>query len=122
MRYRNRIHNRITQMKQVHERNTIKKHWLNGTCNYLFCCAKAKDRNFDFGRKFVIDSFGTFKTSFIVCLSILSQFRCFSEKIMGDFETLKSPKETKTEHCITHLRLFLFGWNAQIELRRSAFV
>ncbi len=36
----------------------------------LFCRAKAKDRNFDFGRKLAIDIFGTFKTSFIMCISI----------------------------------------------------
>ncbi len=48
-----------------------------------FCRAKAKDRNFDFGRKLVNYIFGTFKTSFIMWISIFSQFRCFSEKIMG---------------------------------------
>ncbi len=50
---------------------------------WLYCHAKAKDCNFNFGWKWVIDIFGTFKTSFIMCISILSQFRCFYEKIMG---------------------------------------
>ncbi len=49
----------------------------------LYCRAKAKDRNFDFWWKLVIDVFGTFKISFIMYISILSQFPCFSEKIMG---------------------------------------
>ncbi len=52
----------------------------------IYCRAKAKDCNFNFGRKLVMYVFGTVKTSFQdikYIQRILSQFRCFSEKIMG---------------------------------------
>ncbi len=70
--------------------------------------AKAKDRNFDFGRKLVIDIFGT-KTTFIIWISILSQFHCFSEKKMGCLNrkglcTL-SPKFPYAFFCICHIKI-----------------
>ncbi len=50
---------------------------------YISAVQRQKTVTSIIGQKWVIDIFGTFKTSFIVCISILSQFSCFSEKIMG---------------------------------------
>ncbi len=78
----------------------------------LHCRAKAKDRNFDFGRNLVIDIFGTFKTSFIMCISILSQFRCFSEKIMGCLNrNFEKPwrNQGRTPYNTSYCSFTLFG-------------
>ncbi len=50
---------------------------------YIYCRAKAKDRNFNFGRKLVMYVFGTVNTSSKDIQRILSQFRCFSQKIIS---------------------------------------
>ncbi len=86
-------------------------------CNYqivldLFCHAKAKYRNFDFCRKLVTDIFGTFKTSFIMYISILSQFSCFSEKIMGRLNrNFKKPRrnQRRTPYDTSYRSFTLFG-------------
>ncbi len=78
----------------------------------LYCRAKAKDRNFDFCRKWVIDIFGTFKTSFIMYICILSQFRCFSEKIMGGLNrNFKKPRRNqgRTPYNTSNGSFTLFG-------------
>ncbi len=76
------------------------------------CRAKANDRNFDFGQKWVIDIFGTFKTSFTMCISILSQFRCFSEKIMGSLNrNFEKPRRNqgRTLYNTSYGSVTLFG-------------
>ncbi len=66
----------------------------------------------NFGRKRVIDIFGTFKTSFIMCISILSQFRCFSEKIMGGLNrNFEKPRgnQGRTPYNTSYGSFALFG-------------
>ncbi len=78
----------------------------------LYCRAKAKDRNFVFCRKGVIDIFGTFKTSFIMYISILSQFSCFSEKIMGRLNrNFEKPRRNqgRTQYNTSKRSFTLFG-------------
>ncbi len=81
-------------------------------CGCVYCRANAKDRNFDFGRKWVIDIFGTFKTSFIMCISSLSQFRCFSKKIMGGLNrNFENPRRNqgRTPYNTSYRSFTLFG-------------
>ncbi len=78
----------------------------------LYCCAKAKDCNFYLGRKWVISIFGRFKTSFIMCISILSQLRCFSEKIMGALNrNFENPwrNQGRTPYNTSYRSFTLFG-------------
>ncbi len=86
-------------------------HWQRESMG-LYCRAKAKDRNFNFGRKLVIDIVGTFETSFIMCISILSQFCCFSEKIMGGLNrNFKKPRgnQGRTPYNTSNGSFTLFG-------------
>ncbi len=83
---------------------------LRTRCKY--CRAKAKDCNFDFCRKWVIDVFGTFKTSFIMYRSILSQFSFSSKKIMGRLNrNFKKPQRNqgRTLYNTSNRSFTLFG-------------
>ncbi len=77
---------------------------------HVYCHAKAKDRN-------LIYILGHSRHPFIMYISILSQFRCFSEKIMGRLNrNFEKPRrdQGRTSYNISYESIdviFCFGVN-----------